>query len=76
MAKAVRAIRHGVQHAIEGEVPQRVDAEVRRDLAVRHAVEVLQAILKHPIPFDAFAPEAARKSQLSALRELFERKAG
>src|SRR5438093_4665109 len=36
VAKAVRAIRHGVQHAIEGEVPQRVDAEVRRDLALRH----------------------------------------
>ena len=30
------------------------------------AVDVLQTILKHPIPFDAFAPEAARKTQLAA----------
>jgi lipopolysaccharide export system ATP-binding protein len=50
---------------------ERHDAELRQ-----YAVEVLQALLKHPIPFDAFAPEAARKQQLAALRELFERKAG
>ncbi|MBI3823519.1 MAG: LPS export ABC transporter ATP-binding protein [Planctomycetes bacterium] len=50
---------------------ERKDAELRQ-----YAVEVIQAILQHPIPFDAFAPEAARRSQLAALRELFERKAG
>ena len=33
-------------------------------------------ILKHPVPFDAFAPEATRKAQLASLRDLFERKAG
>ncbi|MSQ94047.1 MAG: LPS export ABC transporter ATP-binding protein [Gemmataceae bacterium] len=58
-------------------VPALLSALERRDAELRqHAVEVLQAILKHPIPFDAFAPEAMRKAQLAALRELFERKAG
>jgi lipopolysaccharide export system ATP-binding protein len=58
-------------------VPALLSALERRDAELRqHAVEVLQAILKHPIPFDAFAPEASRKAQLAALRELFERKAG
>lgn len=58
-------------------IPTLLHALERRDAELRqYAVEVLQAILKHPIPFDAFAPEAARKSQLAALRELFERKAG
>lgn len=50
---------------------ERRDAELRQQ-----AVEVLAAILKHPIPFDAFAPEATRKKQLAALRDVFERKAG
>jgi lipopolysaccharide export system ATP-binding protein len=58
-------------------VPALLGALERRDAELRqYAVEVLQAVLKHPIPFDAFAPEAARKQQLAALRELFERKAG
>ena len=58
-------------------IPALLNALERRDAELRqHAVEVLQAILKHPVPFDAFAPEAARKQQLAALRELFERKAG
>lgn len=58
-------------------VPPLLSALERRDPELRQlAVEVLQTILKHPIPFDAFAPEAARKLQLTALRELFERKAG
>ncbi len=58
-------------------IPALLSALERRDAELRqYAVEVLQAILKHPVPFDAFAPEAARKSQLAALRELFERKAG
>lgn len=58
-------------------VPALLNALERRDAELRqHAVEVLQAILKHQVPFDAFAPEAARKTQLAALRELFERKAG
>jgi lipopolysaccharide export system ATP-binding protein len=58
-------------------VPPLLSALERRDPELRQlAVEVLQIILKHPIPFDAFAPEAARKLQLAALRELFERKAG
>jgi lipopolysaccharide export system ATP-binding protein len=50
---------------------ERRDAELRQ-----YAVEVLRAILQHPISFDAFAPEAERKHQLAALRDLFERKAG
>ena len=58
-------------------VPALLNALERRDVELRqNAVEVLEAILSHPIPFDAFAPEAARKKQLLALRELFERKAG
>ena len=58
-------------------IPGLMGALERRDAELRqYAVEVLQALLKHPIPFDAFAPEAARKQQLAALRELFERKAG
>ena len=58
-------------------MPALLNALERRDAELRqHAVEVMQTILKHPIPFDSFAPEAARKKQLAALRELFERKAG
>ena len=58
-------------------IPGLLGALERRDAELRqHAVDVLQAILEHPIPFDAFAPEAARKQQLAALRDLFERKAG
>ena len=58
-------------------VPTLLNALERRDAELRQcATEVLHAILKHPIPFDAFAPEATRKQQLTALRELFERKAG
>ena len=58
-------------------VPPLLSALERRDPELRQlAVDVLQAILKHPVPFDAFAPEAARKTQLAGLRELFERKAG
>jgi lipopolysaccharide export system ATP-binding protein len=58
-------------------VPALMSALERRDAELRQlAVDVLAAILKHPVPFDAFAPEAARKKQLAALRDLFERKAG
>ncbi len=58
-------------------IPALLGALERRDAELRQqAVDVLAAILKHAIPFDAFAPEAARKKQLAALRELFERKAG
>jgi lipopolysaccharide export system ATP-binding protein len=58
-------------------VPSLLSALERRDAELRQqAVEVLAAILKHSIPFDAFAPEATRKKQLAALRDLFERKAG
>jgi lipopolysaccharide export system ATP-binding protein len=58
-------------------IPTLLNALERRDAELRqYATEVLQAILKHPIPFDAFAPEATRKQQLATLRELFERKAG
>ena len=58
-------------------IPALLAALERRDVELRqHAVEVLQSILQHAIPFDAFAPEAERKHQLAALRELFERKAG
>jgi lipopolysaccharide export system ATP-binding protein len=49
----------------------------RRDVEMRRqAVQVLQTILKHPIAFDPFAPEALRRQQLTLLREQYERKAG
>jgi hypothetical protein len=58
-------------------LPALLAALERRDAELRQqAVDVLAAILKHPVPFDAFAPEATRKKQLAALRDLFERKAG
>ncbi len=58
-------------------VPALLNALERRDPELRQAaVEVLQAILNHTIPFDAYAVEATRKQQLAALRDLFERKAG
>lgn len=58
-------------------IPALLSALERRDPELRQAaVEVLEAILQHTIPFDAYAQEATRKQQLSALRDLFERKAG
>jgi lipopolysaccharide export system ATP-binding protein len=58
-------------------IPVLLGALERRDAELRqHAIDVLQQILKHPIPFDAYAPEATRKQQLAALRDVFERKAG
>ncbi|MBM3996507.1 MAG: LPS export ABC transporter ATP-binding protein [Planctomycetes bacterium] len=58
-------------------IPALLNALERRDPELRQAaVEVLQKILKRPVPFDAFAPEAVRKQQLAALRDVFERKAG
>jgi len=49
----------------------------RRDVEMRRkAVQVLQAILKRPLVFDPYAPEALRRQQLAALREQHERKAG
>ncbi len=49
----------------------------RRDVEMRRqAMHVLQNILKHPIAFDPYAPEALRRQQLLALREQHERKAG
>ena len=49
----------------------------RRDVELRRqALAVLQTILKRPIAFDPYAPEALRKQQLASLREQCERKAG
>jgi lipopolysaccharide export system ATP-binding protein len=49
----------------------------RRDVEVRRqAAQTLQAILKRPVAFDPYAPEALRRQQLTALREQYERKAG
>ena len=75
-AEQTRAAEELVSKGISA-VPALLSALERRDAELRqHAVEVLQAILKHSIPFDAFAPEATRKQQIAVLRELFERKAG
>jgi lipopolysaccharide export system ATP-binding protein len=58
-------------------VPVLLSALERRDVELRRqAVQVLQTILKRPIAFDPYAPEALRRQQLNALREHCERKAG
>jgi lipopolysaccharide export system ATP-binding protein len=50
---------------------ERRDAELRRQ-----AHHVLQELLRRPVLFDPFAPEAQRREQLADLREQFERRAG
>ena len=58
-------------------VPALLAALERRDVELRRqAVQVLQTILKRPIAFDPYAPEAMRRQQISSLREHWERKAG
>ncbi len=58
-------------------LPGLLAALERRDVELRRqAVQVLQAILKRPVAFDPYAPEALRRQQLAALREQHERKAG
>jgi lipopolysaccharide export system ATP-binding protein len=58
-------------------VPMLLAALERRDVELRRqALQVLQTILKRPMAFDPYAPEALRRQQLAALRELHERKAG
>ncbi len=58
-------------------LPALLAALERRDVELRRqAVQVLQAILKRPVAFDPYAPEALRRQQLAALRDQHERKAG
>ncbi len=58
-------------------IPALLAALERRDVEMRRqALQVLQAILQRPVGFDPYAPEALRRQQLTALRELYERKAG
>jgi len=58
-------------------VPTLLAALDRPDVELRHqVVNVLQAILKRPVAFDPYAPQAQRKQQLASLREQLERKAG
>jgi lipopolysaccharide export system ATP-binding protein len=58
-------------------VPALLAALERRDVEMRRqALQVLQSILKRPLAFDPYAPEAQRRQQLHALRETHERKAG
>ncbi|MSU79351.1 MAG: LPS export ABC transporter ATP-binding protein [Gemmataceae bacterium] len=75
-ADQTRAAEELVRKGTEA-IPALLAALERRDAELRQfSVEVLQAILQHEIPFDAFAPESTRKQQLAALRGLFEKKAG
>jgi lipopolysaccharide export system ATP-binding protein len=54
-----------------------LEALERRDVELRrHAFEILQRLLGHPIDFDPYAPEAQRRQQIAQLRERSERKAG
>jgi len=58
-------------------VPGLLSALERRDVELRRqALQLLQTILKRPISFDPYAPEAQRRQQLTLLRDQFERKAG
>src|SRR5262245_43872526 len=58
-------------------VPALLAALERRDVELRRqALQVLQTILKRPVAFDPYAPEAMRRQQIHALREHWERKAG
>jgi lipopolysaccharide export system ATP-binding protein len=58
-------------------VPALLAALERRDVELRRqSVQVLQTILKRPIAFDPYAPEAMRRQQIGSLREYWERKAG
>jgi lipopolysaccharide export system ATP-binding protein len=57
-------------------VPTLLAALERRDVEMRRqSLQVLQNILKRPIPFDPYAPEILRRQQLAGLREQLERKA-
>jgi len=57
-------------------VPTLLAALERRDVEMRRrAHQILQDILKRPVPFDPYAPEILRKQQLAGLREQLERKA-
>ena len=54
-------------------VPALLSALERRDVDLRrHALQVLQAILKRPLAFDPYAPEALRRQQLADIREQFD----
>lgn len=58
-------------------IPALIDALERRDLEMRcHALQMLQQIVKQPVPFDPYAPESQRRQQILSLRESFLRKAG
>jgi lipopolysaccharide export system ATP-binding protein len=58
-------------------LPALIEALERRDVEMRRqAVAVIQEILKGPVAFDPFAPEALRRQQIAHLRDRFERKAG
>ncbi len=58
-------------------LPALLEALERRDLEIRRqAFEVLRQILRGPVIFDPYAPEALRRQQITTLREQFERKAG
>lgn len=58
-------------------IPELLDALERRDVEMRrHALAVLEVILNGGVAFDPFAPEAQRRHQLAALRDLLLRKAG
>jgi len=58
-------------------VPALMTALERRDVELRRqALQVLQTILKRPLAFDPYAPEAQRRQQLAMLRDQHERKAG
>jgi lipopolysaccharide export system ATP-binding protein len=63
--------RHGL-----AAVPSLLEALERRDVELRRqAYQVLQSILKGPVLFDPYAPEAQRRQQITDLREKIDRKA-
>jgi lipopolysaccharide export system ATP-binding protein len=57
-------------------VPSLLEALERRDVELRRqAYQVLQSIVKGPVLFDPYAPEAQRRQQITDLREKIDRKA-
>jgi lipopolysaccharide export system ATP-binding protein len=58
-------------------VPGLLEALERRDVDMRaQAHLILQQILRRPVAFEPYAPEAVRRQQIASLREQFSRKAG
>jgi lipopolysaccharide export system ATP-binding protein len=74
--EAVQAMAELVERG-QAAVPVLLEALERKDVELRRQVsDVLRRLLRDPVDFDPYAPEALRRQQIAMLRERFERKAG